>query len=271
MKKYTILFMILFCFMLFNVNVSAEDIVEEIPAEVLDKAEKSVDIIKNHCLGNPEQWGFANESEIKSLEFGQGYIVKCVDKDEIQKATGKSVDEIVDENIYDSWLFTLDLNGVPRFFFTVGYEDEQCRLVGFGGNATRFGKTRLLLESQVQDNSISVSNKIIKIGVDYYFVVNKEQEEYIVPVIEEYSDSDVRMMSENDISIIETPEFVEMLRKDIDTTSEGERAGSPINGLSTKKSTKASLIKKITVITISVLFMIVMYDCISLFKIKNIR
>lgn len=270
MKKVFNLLMFFVLLLLFNMNVFATDATNEIPEVILNVAEKGATTVKNHCMGNPGKWGFASEEEIRDLELGQGYHVKYVGADGIKTATGNSINELIDSNIIDTWQFTLDLNGKPRFFFTVGYERDAYRLIGFGGNATNFGNTRQLIDNATQEGNISFLNELVKKGGDYYFVVYKENAEFIVPVTDESSSTDVSMLSKNSPQLISVSEFVDSLKSDIKTTTENERGGSQIQNISENNESVLPMSFRIGIV-VGALILIVACGYMCYHKYKRFR
>ncbi|MCI8539816.1 MAG: hypothetical protein HFF18_14360 [Oscillospiraceae bacterium] len=181
MKKHIVSLLVLcVAFMFCMQSYAVEN--ANIPQEVLTVAADSADTVRSKIQSNPTHWGFSNSDEIEMITLGQGYHVNYVGKEQILAATGTSVSELIDPDIIDdTWEFTLNLDGIPQIFMTIGYEDGAYRLVSFGGNAEDFGSAQRDIVGLSQLDGFTVSDELVAIDGSYYFWVTGDNE-YLLPV-----------------------------------------------------------------------------------------
>lgn len=222
MKKVLILLIAMLLVCVFSTSTYAES-PSTIPKDALKVANDGLESIKDKMTGDPKRWGFTDAEEIKRLELSEGLHVNYIDGDKLSKTSGKSMIALIDPNKIETWEFTLDLDGNPKVFLTVAFEDGTYRIVHFGGNAETFGVAKNDFKLLTIDMGTTVTPTLLRIGPTYYLVATIDNNEYVLPVI---SDSSASKMATNELK--SASEIIEML-KDIQQNSlEGERGGSSV-------------------------------------------
>lgn len=164
----------------FNGNIFAES--SAIPQDVLTVANDGVKFVKTKMESNPERWGFSDVNEVNRLTLGEGFRVNYIGSDKLSKASGNSLAELIDPNIIETWEFTLDLDGNPKVFLTVAFENGAYQVVHFGGNADSFGIAKSNFKSLANDKGVTSKPTLISAGKTYYFLSELNDEELILPV-----------------------------------------------------------------------------------------
>lgn len=206
MKK--ILAVLIVAFITLSFGTAAQAISESaIPAEVLEVAESGVTMLQSHMSSNPEKWGFQSVDEIENLILGKGYYVNFIDFEKLENFSGDKISDLFASDMFEKWEFTLDLNGIPKVFLTVGYEDGAYRIIHYGGNAESFGIAKNRMSYQQSDSADIQANEIlVDIGGKYCFISGDMENVVLV---------DSTIMSSRNMGIISADEFVDMLQKEL--------------------------------------------------------
>lgn len=227
MKKILFGIMSLALILLLGINVLADGTAGVIPEDVLATAQKGLPAIKSTFFSDPDKWGFENKDEVEKIELGQGYLLKYVGATD-SKSVG-SVNELIDEKVtVQNWVFTLDINGSPKSFMMVGYENGECKVVGYGGDneAKLFGETRKQILSSAKNGDTTISDELAVYQSQKYFLVNQKGVEYVVPLAKESSDSQTAVTSEKSLDFMSASEFNGFLKAKAENSSSGRGGAS---------------------------------------------
>ncbi len=115
---------------------------EDIPRDVLEAAQDGVSRVGSQVVSDPEKGGVSSNVTAADLTLGQGFPVHYITSDTVEQATGDSLSALVDASLTEEWGFTLDADGTALLFLTVGYEDGDCIVTGWGGDAQAYGEIR---------------------------------------------------------------------------------------------------------------------------------
>ncbi len=224
MKKIFALIIAMLFVCVFNGSVYAESD-SDIPQDVLTVANDGVESVKAKMAGDPKRWGFTDVDEIKQLTLGEGLRVNYIDGNKLSKASDKSIIALIDADKIETWEFTLDLDGNPKIFLTVAFEDGAYRVVRFGGNAEMFGAAKNNFKSLTNDKGATVKPTLLSVGPTYYLAATIDNNEFVLPVISD-SSTDKRVTNE----LKPASEIIENLKNIQQNSVESGRGGS-ISGI----------------------------------------
>lgn len=161
---------------------------------------------------------------VGQLTLGEGFRVNYIGVGaiDLENASGDSLLELINPNINETWLFTLDLDGEPRIFLTVALEKGKYQVVGYGGNSELFVATRVSFDSQIEAKGASIAPVLVKAGARYFFIAKVADEEFVLPVGglgETYNTTDSGRL-------LPASEVVEFLKHFHGSMAPGERSGN---------------------------------------------
>ncbi len=188
MKKILSIFVSVIMLICFNsITIQAKNAfysqIDEIPDEVQNVAENSVDMLRKHYASNPDMFSFESKEEAMSLSLGEGYRVYYVGNLYESKIleNAEKVSDLVDLDMQKAWLYTLDLGDMPRIYVLIGEEDGKYELTLYGGDATRFGLARQKINEITKSLEGVSPIKVISSGGEYFFYAKVGDEEIFVP------------------------------------------------------------------------------------------
>ncbi|MCD7757427.1 MAG: hypothetical protein LUH45_04575 [Clostridiales bacterium] len=167
-----------------------------IPQEVLEVAQDGVSWVGDKVASDSEKWGISSNVTAGDFTLGQGFPVHYITSDTVEQAAGDSLAELVDASLTEEWVFTLDTGGTAVLFLTVGYEDGDCIVTGWGGDAQAYGELR--------DQLLSNGSKAALFSFDgyYYFVSETAGEVTVVAVDSQDQENLAAYAAENaDVSV----------------------------------------------------------------------
>ncbi len=234
--------------------------------EALKEATSVAEMVKLHLASNPEKWGYSSSEEVERLTLGQGYRIEFVGRSHLEKRVTRS-DELLMDNM-DMWEFTLDLDGHPKTFLTVGKEEGRWKLIGFGGDATNFGYAKNTIEKLSQKKGYTVLCNIMKYKTDYSFMCIDENETvFILPVAQKFQISS----NFDGKHLLSVTEWLDELKEDAEVSAKIEgRAGALNPSTNSDLSYNGSRFnKKQIFLVIEIIFAIMLAGNVFLTKEKH--
>lgn len=151
-----------------------------VPAEVQAAAARGLDQFKAMVGPKAAMVGFADSGEVGRATLGEGFQLHYVDGDRLRSAGGSdSLLALV--HPVDAWHFTVDLDGTPKSFLTIAFEDGEYRAVHMGGDAGGYGAALANFRELTAARGVEVDPTLVKIGPALYFVAQLGAEEFVLP------------------------------------------------------------------------------------------
>ncbi|NGQ96294.1 hypothetical protein G3578_14100 [Brevibacillus sp. SYP-B805] len=210
---FTLFTVSLFALALAAVPVFGAKIESDIPTEVKQAAEEGLALFQSKVSGNPTSYGYHDASEVKQTTLGEGYQIHYVNGQKLENDNKGSLLDI--SEAADVWEFTVDLNGQPKSFLTIAFEDGKYRVVEFGGNAAAYGDTMKKFKQKTNQKPI-----LVKAGPAFYFVKKSGSDELVLPAVTEKQASILGL--DDATSFKPSSEVVKML-KEIQKKNKGKR------------------------------------------------
>ena len=193
----------------------------QIPEEVYLAAQKGISFFKAKVGPHAEKYGFKDIDQVDRVTLGRGFRLHYIGPERLATGRTESLLDLVDP--VDAWEYTVDVDGSPQAFLTIGLEDEVYRVVHFGGDATNFGKTYDNFERFVTARSAKTVPTLVKAGPVYYFVGVVANEEVVLPALSEANASQANGMDNTELR--SASEVVRYLREQLRGSVEVELGG----------------------------------------------
>ncbi len=147
-------------------NINAAD---EIPQEVIDIAEEAYNTAKMKIESSPEQYGIKETDCLITL--GAGFPINYVDEEKLKSGLEMRANELIDHTIIKHWRFTVDADGVPKTYITIGIENGAYKLVGYGDLTEAYGVAREQAATLEKNADYKLAKQLYQFGGKFYFVV----------------------------------------------------------------------------------------------------
>lgn len=141
----------------------------DIPLEVEKEAQKALSWVGDTVLSDKDKWGLDESLSEKDLSLGQGVKVNYLNTEQLEKKTPNTLSSVIADDSDVTWLYTIDANGVALIYLEIGYENGECKVLQYGGDASTYGKLRDELIKKYGRQNIVVLN-----GGPYNYFVYKE-------------------------------------------------------------------------------------------------
>lgn len=153
-----------------------------IPKEVLSAAEQGLTQFRDKVASQPTPYGFTSADEVKRVTLGEGFQVFYVDADKLANATS-TADLLTLADPAQVWEFTLNLDGQPKSYLTIGQENGQYQVVHFGGDAAPLGTALGNFRKFAKEKAENAEPTLVKAGPVYYIVAKIGTQEYVIPAV----------------------------------------------------------------------------------------
>jgi len=182
MKKRLMTLLLVACLCFANISsVAALNAAGEIPTEISDMAKTTgINYMRKVVASDPSNYGLASQEEAARLTLGNGYYVQYLGWEQIERASGDTISELVNTDIAEKWRFIIELDGVPKVYFTIGQENETFKIVGYGGLSDAFAAAEALTQQLLADKTRTP--ELLCYCGKYYFAT--EDEGNIVPAFD---------------------------------------------------------------------------------------
>jgi len=157
---------------------------ESIPQEIMRAAEEGLIKVKArlNAVRNLEGWGFNNVEEVNRLTLGEGFRINYLDGDKLRQYQGKSLIELINPKIFETWRFNLHLDGIPKTFMQIGLRDGKYQYVGMGGKAEEFNNAITKLKRLTNEKGVSSKPILFSTGNYFYLIEIIDNEEFVMPI-----------------------------------------------------------------------------------------
>ncbi len=258
MSKRVYIILLLTLSLLFSLIVTSITLAQnDIPDKVLEAAELGITSFR---IRDAAILGFELEPEDK-LTLGQGFEISCVDKNKLDHKKKKSLLDVTTV-FKESWNFTIDQNGEPLTFMSIGKDrGGNYTVTSMGGDAKDFGISLKKIKKETDDVKLVVG------GFNYFFIGKKDGKEIIISSIpsgkgEALDNSKFRT----------TDEVVKHFQKLVDSSKSDRYAGGIGGSVSASKSKdKGFKMNKLHIMTIAVGILIIIALTITLLRRKLSR
>lgn len=142
----------------------------DIPLEVEKEAQEALSWVGDTVLSDKDKWGLDESLSEKDLSLGQGVKVNYLNTERLEKKTPNTLSSVIADDSDVTWLYTIDANGVALIYLEIGYENGECKVLQYGGDASTYGKLRNELIKKYGRQNIVVLN-----GGSYNYFVYKEK------------------------------------------------------------------------------------------------
>lgn len=222
-------------------NVAAA---ETIPQEVRCIAADAYETAKKKIESHPKQYNLKGLRDCQ-ITLGEGYEIRYVDGDILSKRQNLSAKDLIDSDMIRNWRFTVDVNGIPKTYITVGIENGAYKLIGYGDTTDAYSIARK--QAEVMEESTGIEKELFQFGGKFYFVVG----ENVIPVENSATEGVVGSAStwsmKNEEAYMHVDEWIDGMLKEQSTYIQGERSG-----ISEEVSTQNSLRNKVLVLILCV-------------------
>jgi hypothetical protein len=207
-----------------------------VPAEVRSAAEKGLDLFKSKVGPKATTYGFTSSADVSRVTLGQGFQVHYVDGDKLRNSSPNSLLGLVAPQ--KVWEFTVNLDGMPKSFLTIAYEDGEYRVVHFGGDAQDFGMALQNYGDLLAAKGANSQPIVIKAGPAYYLAGTIGSQEFVLPAVSSAKAEMVGGMSYSEMR--PANEVVQYLQKIQRESVPGRRGGGADSGIQNATVTASS-------------------------------
>lgn len=181
MKRLLVCLIILLVTISMTHSVFAEQI-NQIPADLQQRAEEYVANVKTSIIDNPGDWGYDSSEAIISVVLGDGYYLKNLNLE--MKNSFTRLEQVVDPNARPAWLFTIDVNGKSfrEFQYGIEYNGADYTMTARSSSWELFGQARDRFKLLIQEKGITATPTIYEIAGRYLFAVSDGEKEWALPV-----------------------------------------------------------------------------------------
>ncbi|AKG34993.1 hypothetical protein [Paenibacillus durus] len=213
MKKILCLALCLFCIFSTSAFASSGDN-EVIPAEVQQAADQGLKSFIAEASMTPTDYGYSNADEVSKVQLGKGAKLYAIDKGLFGNASKKLTDYSTDTN---TWIFTIDLNGSPKNFLTIGQENGQFKVVQVGGNASNFGAARAKIEKEYG------TARVFQGGLAYYFAAESNGKDVILSSVPQQQAKSLNALGNDNYK--STDDIINFFKNQNTSAAEQQRGG----------------------------------------------
>ncbi|SDZ03669.1 hypothetical protein SAMN05421736_105170 [Evansella caseinilytica] len=152
----------------------------EVPEKIQQFAKTSgIELFKASAASDPEGFGFADKEELNQIQLGDGFPVYFVDYEKLKKdPLIKRLGEMLKPA--ETWRFFITVNGKPKSFLLVGYQNGDLTVLEYGGNASELGKAYEQVKNAGYDEILLLEDENTK-----YFVTTKADQVFVIPDVSE--------------------------------------------------------------------------------------
>ncbi|SDJ86965.1 hypothetical protein [Paenibacillus naphthalenovorans] len=161
MRKF-FLSLLLSCLVISLVSLSSALAKETIPPEVQNAAKEGMKAFKELVSKDPVAYGYKNADEVAQTTLGEGHEVYYIDGNKAIAAPDSSNLSSLAVSA-NQWEYIVYLNKEARSFLTIGFEDNQYKVVQFGGDSKDFKIAKSNFETLTKEKG-DIIPKIIKSG-----------------------------------------------------------------------------------------------------------
>lgn len=214
MKKCILVISIFFYFIIGTITVYAATNKKN-DASVENKANEAYKTAVDFANTHLENYKRIEKMDEAKMHAGEGMQIAYLPNIN-QDCFGKKVSELA--MMANEWLYTADTQTEQLVFFTIKKENEEAKLVFYGGYAFYYGKIRDLAREYAEQNEMIMDENVYCVTNQYFFMLtDKNGNEYMVPTSEQY------YMSDAGIQVVGSEDFIKKIINDSINTVEGER------------------------------------------------
>jgi hypothetical protein len=173
-----------------DVYTQAAQAAPNAPDFIITAADESLNSVKTSVASNPSYWGFDSGVDKALFSLGDGMKINIID---VEKTKNGLINSLTSDR-EESWFFTINYNGEPAMYMTVGYLEGKYTMLQFTGKgvtnpAKAIEDAKAACEANLQttkDKDGIVSKLVlIKYGWSaYYFAAVINGEEKIAPTFD---------------------------------------------------------------------------------------
>ncbi|WP_223067717.1 hypothetical protein [Paenibacillus caui] len=182
-------------------------------------ASEGLKTFKELVSSDPAGYGYSGKEEIENVQLGDGFQVNYIDPAKLKSADSKaSIKSII--RAVDQWDYVVLSNGKPKSFLTIGYENNELKVISGGGTAAEFGDAydKLISNTTDKDKLNLVISKEIRI-----LVGEKDSAEIVVPGISPKKSAYLDGIDNTKVST--STELISILKKAQDNPKQDEDSG----------------------------------------------
>lgn len=172
----------------------------DIPLEVEKEAQEALSWVGNTVLSDKDKWGLDESLSEKDLSLGQGVKVNYLNTERLEKKTPNTLSGVIADDSDVTWLYTIDANGVALIYLEIGYENGECKVLQYGGDASTYGKLRNELIKKYGRQNIVVLN-----GGPYNSFVYKEDD--VLKVLSENTEDQKNLLTYTNTNDVDLKTF----------------------------------------------------------------
>lgn len=205
--------MCLFC--IFSSNAFASNDNESIPSQVKEAAEQGLKSFLVDATQSPSDFGYDDANEVSKAQLGEGNKLYTIDKNLLSNNSESLIDYAIETG---AWLFTIDVDNVPKNYLTVGFEDGAYKVVQVGGNAESYGLAKSRITTEYG------KSQVIQAGSAYYFLAKSSNKDVILSSVPDNKASQFRALGNGEYKT--TNDVLNFLNNQRSSENDNLRSGS---------------------------------------------